>query len=164
MRHFLFLCLESRQRKVTCSSESGELGDGFTVCIAAEIPQRGLGATKRPFGIDDPLLAEGLPEQRRECLAEHPSSFSLPWKPSFPRPNTSFNASWKLTTEHLGPYIHGKEKNWHTKQSSTSEVGPSRRGARHSDQWMMFELLIPTMEHAEEADVSTQVFRVTCDL
>jgi hypothetical protein len=30
--------------------------------------------------------------------------------------------------------------------------------------WMMLELLIPAMEHAEEADVGTQVFWVTCDL
>jgi hypothetical protein len=39
------------------------VGDSDAVCIAAEVPQRVLGAAKRPLGIDDLLLAERLPEQ-----------------------------------------------------------------------------------------------------
>jgi hypothetical protein len=32
------------------------------------------------------------------------------------------------------------------------------------DMRMVFELLIPTMQHAEEADVRTEMPRIACDL
>jgi hypothetical protein len=32
------------------------------------------------------------------------------------------------------------------------------------DMWMMLELLIPRMQHAEEADVCTEMLRIACDL
>lgn len=48
--------------------EESMVGDGNSMCIAAEVAQNMLGTAEGPFTVDDPIVAVELPDERMESL------------------------------------------------------------------------------------------------
>jgi len=63
------IILPAEGNLVVLESDEAMVGDGDAVGIAAEIAEDMMGATKRGFGIDDPLLAvQGTQESAESFL------------------------------------------------------------------------------------------------
>src|SRR5512142_911730 len=72
-------------------------------------------------------------------------------------------ASDELTTKHAPQYREGKEEAWVGSNPVGVIAGESARGNDTVDMGMKLEFLVPGVEHAEEADLRSEMGRVACD-
>ena len=70
----------------------------------------------------------------------------------------------ELTSEHFCQHVHRKEELLLGRDPTRAIRRQSAGGNNTVDMRMMFELLIPTMQHTEEADVCSQMLRIASDL
>jgi len=139
------------------------VGDGNAVSIAAEILQHILGSAEGWFGVDDPIFAEEGTQPGSEELGmgercEFPGQVQL----------TAFEgrlqASDELATEHAPQYGDGKEEAWVRSNPAGVIAGESAGGDNTVDMGMQLDFLIPGMEHAEEADLGSEMGGIVRDL
>lgn len=138
------------------------VGDGDAVGIAAEILQDVLGSAEGWFGVDDPIFAEERTQPSSEELGmgewcEFSGQVQLA---AF---EGGLQASDELTTKHAPQYREGKEEAWVGSNPVGVIAGESAGGNDTVDMGMKLEFLVPGVEHAEEADLSSEMGRVACD-
>src|SRR5512140_1284306 len=85
------------------------IGDRDTVRVAAEVAESMLGAAEGTFGIDDPVLAEQLPEPGAERFGIS-EELELPMETEPPSGEGDFQAGEKLAAKHAAEYFHRKEE------------------------------------------------------
>ena len=138
------------------------VGDGDAVGIAAEILQDVLGSAEGWFGVDDPIFAEERTQPGSEELGmgercEFSGQVQL----------TAFEgrlqAGDELATKHAPQYSDGKEEAWVGSNPAGVIAGESAGGNDTVDMGMKLEFLVPGMEHAEEADLGSEMGGIARD-
>jgi len=130
--------------------------------IATEILQDVLGSAEGWFGVDDPIFAEERAQPGREELGtgewcEFSGQVQLTVLEG------KLQAGDKLAAKHAPQYSDGKEEAWVGSNPSGVIAGKSARGNDTVDMGMQLEFLVPGVEHAEEADLRSEMGRVACD-
>src|ERR1700740_495677 len=138
------------------------VGDGDAVGIAAEILQDVLRSAEGWFGVDDPIFTEertqpggeelGMSERRE--LSRQVQLMALEGR---------LQAGDELAAKHTPQYGDGKEEarvGWNPVGVITGE---SAGGNDTVDMGMKLEFLVPSMEHAEEADLGAEMSGVASD-
>jgi hypothetical protein len=132
------------------------VGDGDAVGIAAEILQDIFGSAEGWFGIDDPIFAEERTQPGSEELG-----MGERCKFSGQVQLTAFEgrlqAGDELTTKHAPENSDGKEEAWVGWNPVGVIAGESAGGNDTVDVGMKLEFLVPGMEHAEEADLGSEM-------
>src|ERR1700732_2738255 len=128
--------------------------------IEAEILQHVLGSAEGWFGVDDPMLAEERTQPGREELGmsercEFSGQVQLVVREG------RLEAGDELATKHAPQYSNGKEEVWMGSNPAGVITGESAGGNDAVDMRMKLEFLVPGMQHAEEADLGSQMGRVT---
>jgi len=136
------------------------VGDGDTVGIASEILQHVLGSTEGWFGVDDPVFAEegtqpggkelGMGERRE--LSGQVQLTALEGR---------LQTSDELATEHAPQYGDGKEEARVGSNPAGVIAGESAGGNDTMDMGMQLEFLVPGVQHAEEADLGSEMGGIT---
>lgn len=133
------------------------------MCVAAEITEGMFRAAKRSLRIDNPLFAKGLLYELREDLRP-PQRFQRSVKADFSLSKRVFESLRELTSKHLGKDVDRK-KEVLLRRDPVRVIRRESAGRHHAmDMWVVLELLIPTMQHTEEAYLCAQMFRIACDL
>src|SRR3954452_8084371 len=123
--------------------------------VAAQIPQRMFGSSKRRFAVDDPVLAICLPNERGEdfrvlecCQAAVESQ--APLLERFPETGSEFSTEDFLQDSE-------RQEECGLRRDPSAAAGTQASGRNHAmNMRMMFPLLVPCVEHTEEPDIGPQ--------
>jgi len=132
------------------------VGDCHAVGVTAEILQYILGTTEGWFGVDDPVFVKQWPEPGSKDLGLN-EQCQIAGKVKLAmlkgRPETVNELATKDASEHCDGE---KESRMGWNPAGVSEREPAG-GNDTVDMGMNLELLIPGVQHAEEADLGTKV-------
>jgi hypothetical protein len=126
------------------------------VGVAAEITENMFGTTEGRLAVDHPVLPEEGTEERSESFRsrqklEFPVEGELAIGEGLPESGD------KLAAEDSPQHLDG-EKEAIAGVDPAPVIGGEATGGDHAmDMGMMFQLLIPTVEHVEEADFGAQM-------
>src|SRR4051794_27300444 len=137
--------------------------DSNPMRVATEISQGVFRSDKRPLRIDNPFLTKGLSYELREDFG--PSEWlHQTVKPEFVVGESFLQRFGELTAKDFGQYVDWKEELLLRRDPMRAIWRQS--ASRHDtvDVGMVLELLIPTMQHTEEAYVCAQMLRIASDL
>ena len=137
--------------------------DGHAVGIAAEILQGVLGSAEGRFGVDDPIFAEERTQPGSEELGmgercEFSGQVQLAVREG------RLEAGDELATKHAPQYSNGEEEAWVGSNPAGVVAGEPAGRNDTVDMGMKLEFLIPGVEHAEEADLGSEMGRISSDL
>ena len=138
------------------------IGDGHAVGVAAEITENIFGATEGRFAVDHPVVTEEGAEEGSESLRfrqklEVPVEAELAVGEGLPE------SVDKLAAENTTQHLSGEEEAIAGVDPALVIEGEATGRDHAMDMGMMFQLLIPTVEHAEEADFGAQMVGITGD-
>src|SRR5512140_3020692 len=108
------------------------IGNRDTVRVAAEVAESVLGAAEGTFGIDDPVLAEQLPEPGAERFGIG-EELQLSMETESASGEGEFQAGDKFTAKHAAEYFHGKEERV-ARFDPTGVIGRQAAGRNHAMQ------------------------------
>jgi len=136
--------------------------DGHTMSVAAEILQHVLGSAEGWFGVDDPIFAKERAQPGSEELGmgewcEFSAQVQLAVFEG------RLQGGGELAAKHAPQYGDGKEEAWAGSNPAGVIMGESTGGNDTVDMGMKLEFLIPSVQHAEEADLGSQMGGVACD-
>src|ERR1700726_1473582 len=137
--------------------------DGDAVSVAAKILQHVLGSAEGWFGVDDPMFAEERTQPGREELGmgercEFSRQVQLAALERGPKSGD------ELAAKHAPQYSNRKEEAWMGSNPAGVIAGESAGGNDTVDMGVKLEFLVPGMEHAEEADLGTEMGGIARDL
>ena len=138
------------------------VGDGNTVGIAAEILQDVLGSAEGWFGVNDPIFAEERTQPGSEELGMG-ERCQFSGQMQLTVFEGRLQAGDELAAEHAPQYGDGKEEAWVGSNPAGVIAGESAGGNDTVDMRMELESLVPGMEHAEEADLGSEMGGVARD-
>ncbi len=131
--------------------------------IAAEILQDVLGSAEGWFGVDDPVFAEERTQPGREELGMGEwCEFS--GQVQLTALEGRLQASDELAAKHAPQHRDRNEEAWVGSNPAGVIAGESASGNDTVDMGMQLEFLGPGMEHAEEADLGSEMGGIACDL
>jgi hypothetical protein len=136
------------------------VGDGDAVSIAAEILQDVLGSAEGWFGVDDPIFAEERTQPGSEELGMG-QRCEFSGQVQVPAFEDRLQASDELATEYPPQHRNGKEETWVGSNPAGVITGESASGNDTVDMGMQLEFLVPGVQHAEEADLGSEMGGVT---
>jgi len=132
------------------------VGDGHAMGIAAQILEHILGATEGWFGVDDPMFAEERTQPGSEELG-----MGERCKFSGQVQLTAFEgrlqAGDELTAKHAPEHLDGEKEARAGSNPAGVIAGESAGGHHAMDMRMKLELLVPCVQHAEEADLGSEM-------
>ena len=127
--------------------------------VAAQVPQGVLDSAERPFAVYDPLRAIRLADERDECVGGFQRLQSAV-ETQLAVLKGLLESHSEFTAEDFLQHGHRQEEA-RLGADPSATVGSQTAGRNHAvDVRMMQELLIPGMQHAEEADIGAQTFWV----
>jgi hypothetical protein len=145
---------------VALQGDQAVIGDGHAVGVAAEITENIFGATEGRFAIDHPVLPEEGAEESSESLRFR-QKLEVSVETELAVGEGPFESVDKLAAENTSQYL-SREEEAIAGVDPALVIGGEAAGRNHAmDMGMMFQLLVPTMEHAEEADFGAQVAGIT---
>lgn len=138
------------------------VGNGHPMCIAAEVAHYIFRPAEGPLAVDDPFVTEQLTHKGVEHLSVRE------------RPKLSVEADLASCESVLQSFFEfaPKDEPQHLfrKQEAVARMDPalviegeSTRGNDAVDMRMKFHFLAPGVQHAEEADLGTETFRIASD-
>jgi len=134
--------------------------DGEAMGVTAEILEYIFGAAEGWFGVDDPVLSEQRPEPGSEDLGLREHSH-IAGKMKLAVLKGRFEAGDELSAKHTSEYLDG-EKEVRTGLNPAGVIERESAGGDDAvDMGMKLEFLVPGVEHAEEADLSSEMPGVT---
>jgi hypothetical protein len=144
-------------------SNQPAVGNGDAMSVSAEIAQHVFWTAERPFGVDDPVVAEQKSQpgcegarllKRQEAAAELECACM----------KGILESGDKLAAEDTAEHFDGKEEGAAGGDPAgvVGSEAASRDYAVHMR--MMLQSLVPGMEHAEEADLRAEVTRIAGNL
>jgi hypothetical protein len=132
------------------------------VGVAAEITENVFGTTEGRLAVDDPVLTEEGAEERSEHF-RFCQKLEIPVEAQLAVVEGPFESGNKLTSENAAQHLDGEEEAI-ARGDPALVVGGKAAGRNYiMDMGMMLQFLIPTMEHAEEADFGTEMAGVAGD-
>lgn len=146
-----------------CQRDQPVIGNRHSMRVAAQIAQRVFGPAERALGINHPIGAEQRTEpcgERLGCLEMN----KVTVKPQFSRAVGLAETLHKLTAEDAAEDFNGQKEAGLCGDPALA-VGTQTSGRDHAvNMGMVQQLLIPGVQHAEESDLRSQVFRIAGDL
>ena len=134
--------------------------DGHAVGVTAEVVEHILRTAERWFGIDDPIFAKQRPEPRGEDLRFSEES-QIARKVQLSSLKGRLEPSDELPAKYAPEHLDGeKESRARPNPTCAIEGEPTRRDDT-VDVGMKLEFLVPGVQHAEEADLGTEMPGVT---
>ena len=147
---------------VLLEGDEAVIGDGDAMRVAAQVMEDMLGSTEGRLAVDDPIVVEQLPEKGGESLGWSKKLQATVEGELFPGKG-ALESGDELAPEDTTEHLNGKKEAMaRVNPTSVVEAEPARRNDA-VDMRMMFQLLVPGMEHAEEADVGTEMLRIPSD-
>src|ERR1700751_5189777 len=130
--------------------------------IATEILQDILGSAEGWFGVDDPIFAEERTQPGREELGMG-EGCEFSGKGQSAALEGRLQPRDELAAKHGPQYGDGKEEARVGSNPADVITGESAGGNDTVDMGMKLEFLVPSMEHAEEADLGAEMSGVASD-
>jgi len=147
---------------VALKGDQAVIGDRHAVGVAAEITENVFGATEGRFAVDHPVLTEEGTEEGSESFRFR-QKLEVPVEAQLAVVEGPFERGDKLATEDSTQHLDG-QKEAIARGDPTPVIGGETASRNHTmNMGMMFQLLIPTVEHAEEADVGAEMAGITGD-
>ena len=137
------------------------VGDGDAVGIAAEILQDVLGSAEGWFGVHDPIFAEERTQPGSEELGMG-ERCEFSGQVQLTALEGRVQAGDELATKHAPQHGDGEEEAWMGSNPAGVIGGESAGGNDTVDMGMKLEFLVPGMEHAEEADLGSEMGGSAC--
>src|SRR5215469_1903555 len=136
------------------------VGDGYAVGIKAEVVEHILRTTERWFGVDDPMLSKQWPEPRGKDLRLS-EWCQIAGKVQLPSLKLRLEPSDELPAKYTPEHWDG-EKKTRTRANPACAIRaePTCRDDA-VDMGMKLQFLIPSMQHAEEANLGAEISGVT---
>jgi hypothetical protein len=132
------------------------IGDGHAVGVAAEITENVFGTTEGWLAVDHPVLTEEGTEERSEHF-RFCQKLEIPVEAQLAVVEGPFESGNKLATENAAQHLDGEEEAI-ARGDPALVVGGKAAGRNYTmDMGMMLQLLIPTVEYAEEADFGAEM-------
>jgi hypothetical protein len=130
--------------------------------VAAQVLEHILGAAEGWFGVDDPIFAEERSQPGSEVLGlREPSQIAGKMKLTILKGR--LETGDELTAKHTPEYLDG-EKEAREGSNPAGVIERESAGGDHAmDMRMKLELLVPGVQHAEEADLSPEMSGVASD-
>jgi hypothetical protein len=138
------------------------IGDRHAVGIAAEITENVFGATEGRLAVDHPVLTEERAEERSESLRFR-EKLEVPVEAQLTVVEGAFESGDKLAAEYTTQHLDGKEEAIAGLDPALVIGGEASDRDHAMDMGMMFQLLIPTVEYAEEADFGAEMAGIAGD-
>ncbi len=139
------------------------VGDGDAMGVAAEILEHIVGAAEGRFGVDDPVFSEQRSEPGREDLGLCEQR-QIAGKVQLAMLKGRLKSGDELAAKHTSEYLDGEEE-VRTGSDTASVIEGEPTGRDDTvDMGMKLELLVPGVEHAEEADLGPEMSGVASDL
>jgi len=138
------------------------VGDSYAVGVTAEVVEHILRATEGWFGVDDPVFSKQWPEPRGEDLRLSEWR-QIAGKVQLPSLKGRLEPGDELSAKYVAEHGDGeKEPTVRPNPAGVIEGEPTRWNDA-VDMGMNLEFLIPGMQHAEEADLGTEMPRISFD-
>jgi len=147
---------------VVGQGDEAMVGDGDAVRVAAQVMENMLRTSERFFAVDDPVLAEELPEEARERLrlGEEPK---VAVEAELAIGEGALESCDELASEDAAEHLDRKKEGITWADPARVIEGEPAGGNHAMNMRMMLQFLIPSMEHAEEADVGAEMFGIASD-
>ena len=136
--------------------------DGDAVSVAAEILEHIVGAAEGRFAIDDPVFSEqrSQPGSKEFGLCEERQ---IPGKVQLAKLKGGLESGDELAAKHTAEHLD-REKEARLRSNPAGVIERESAGGDNAmDMRMKLELLVPGMQHAEEADLSPEMGGVASD-
>ena len=132
------------------------VGDGDAVGVTAEILEHIFGAPEGRFGVDDPIFSEQRSQPGCEDFGLRKQS-QIAGKMKLAVLKGGLESGHEFAAKHTSEYLDGKKE----ARTGSNPAGVIERessgGDNTVDMGMKLELLVPGMQHAEEADLSPEM-------
>jgi hypothetical protein len=168
--HLAFYVAVPAVSPVECDLSIGErnqamVGTGHTMGVAAEILENVFRAAERPFAVDDPVVMEHLTDKGVKRLRIR-KMLQLAMESDRALSESVLESLRELASEYATQRVSGQKKvvMQFCENPALMVERQSTRGNDAVHVRMMFHPLSPGVEHTEEADLGTQVFRVAGNL
>ena len=138
------------------------VGDGDAMRVATQVMKNMLRTPERPFAVDHPVLAEELPEEAGKRLrwGEEPK---VTVEAELALGEGALQSRNELASEDAAEHLDRKKESI-ARADPARMVGGEPAGGNHAmDMRMMLQFLIPSMEHAAEADVGAEMFGIASE-
>jgi hypothetical protein len=139
------------------------VGNGHSMGIAAEIAENIFRSAEGPFAVDDPLMVELLTDKGVERLRVR-EMLKLAVEVDLAFCESVLQSCPEFASKDAPEHFFGKEEAMARLYPALVIEGESAGGSDTMHMGMMFHLLTPGMEHAEEADLSAKTFGIASDL
>ena len=138
------------------------VGDGDAMGVVAQITERMLGASEGPFGVDVPVVSEQGSDPGGEDFGVS-EGFQVAMEAQLALPEVAFESGHKLTAKDATEHLDGKEEGvaWLDPVGAIERQSAGGHDAMHVR--VVFEFLIPGVEHTEEADLGAEMFGIASD-
>jgi hypothetical protein len=138
------------------------VGDGHTMGVTAEILEHIVGTAEGWFGVDDPVFSKQWPEPGSEDLGLREQS-QIAGKVQLAMLKGRLESGDELAAKHTSEYLDGeKEARAGSNPAGVIERKPAS-GDDTVDMGMKLELLVPGVEHTEEADLGPEMSGIASD-
>jgi hypothetical protein len=139
------------------------VGDGHAMGVPAEILEHIVGTAEGWFGVDDPVFSEQWSEPGSEDLGLREQS-QIAGEVQLVMLKSRLETGDELAAKHTSEYLDGeKEARARSNPAGVIEREPAG-GDNTVDMGIKLELLVPGVEHAEEADLGPEMSGVASDL
>ena len=137
------------------------VGNSNTVRVVSEVIEYVLGAAEGSFGVHDPSVTPPAAQQLREGFGGR-KRFKPSGKLQLAGAEGVLKGLRKLPAEDFAKDLDGEEEASITRAHPPAVVGRQSACGHHAMHMrMVFEFLIPRVQHAEEADFGAEAPRVT---
>jgi len=141
---------------VAFEGDQAVIGDRHAVGVAAEITENVFGATEGWLAVDHPVLTEEGTEERSEHF-RFCQKLEIPVETQLTVVEGPFESGDELATENAAQHLDGEEEAI-ARGDPALVIGGKAAGRNYTmDMGMMLQLLIPTVEYAEEADFGAEM-------
>jgi hypothetical protein len=141
---------------VALQGDQAVIGDGHAVGVAAEITENVFWTPEGRLAVDHPVVTEEGAEERSESLRLR-EKLEVPVEAQLAVGEGPFESGDKLAAEDSTQYLHGEKETIAGGDPALVIEGEAAGGDHAMNMGMVLQLLIPTMQHAEEADFRAQV-------
>jgi hypothetical protein len=147
---------------VVGARDESMVGDGHAMSVTAEILEHVLWATERWFCIDHPILSEQWSQPGSESLRQS-ERCQIPREAELAVPEGALETSNELAAKNATEHPDGKKEPV-GRCNPQGVIGRQSTGRNDTvDMRMKLEFLVPGMQHAEEADLGTEMSGIAGD-
>src|ERR1700682_2449374 len=142
--------------------EQAVVGDGYAMSVAAQITKHILGASEGWFGVNHPILSKQWPEPRSKGFRLSEQS-QVSVEAELAVREGALECRNEFAAEDATEHLDGKKEGV-ARFDPARAIGRQPTGRHHAMYMRMkFDFLTPGVQHAEEADLCTEMLGIASD-